>query len=152
MTKRPTSSRRAELPTRCTPSRRRSTRTGCAGLTRTSRPGSSAPACAASTSRTSLRASFRPLRYATALTGAITDFQGTPDDVADAVTARLERGSLLTEGATSFAIVLEETVLRYPSGDQAAMRDQLARFTEVMKLPRVSLAVIPFSAPRKMWP
>ncbi|BFV55410.1 hypothetical protein KCMC57_up05140 [Kitasatospora sp. CMC57] len=68
------------------------------------------------------------------------------------MTARLERGSLLTEGATSFAIVLEETVLRYPSGDQAAMRDQLARFTEVMKLPRVSLAVIPFSAPRKMWP
>ncbi|MGW2398860.1 helix-turn-helix domain-containing protein [Kitasatospora sp. NPDC001664] len=90
--------------------------------------------------------------YATALMGAFTDFQGTPNDVTDAVTARLERGKLLTEGTTRFAIVLEETVLRYPFGDRLAMLAQLARIVEVMKLPRVSLGIIPFAAPRKMWP
>ncbi|WP_441247710.1 DUF5753 domain-containing protein [Kitasatospora sp. McL0602] len=90
--------------------------------------------------------------YAMALMGTITDFQGTPNDVAEAVDSRLERGSLLTEGTTRFAIVIEETVLRYPIGDRDAMKTQLARIVEVMKLPHVSVGVIPFSAPRKMWP
>lgn len=90
--------------------------------------------------------------YARALMSTITDFQNTPDDVDAAVASRLQRGRYLREGNRTFALVMEEAVLRYPIGDKAAMEDQLRYLLQVMTLPRVSLGVIPFGAPRAMWP
>ncbi|MFE6055997.1 helix-turn-helix domain-containing protein [Kitasatospora sp. NPDC056446] len=90
--------------------------------------------------------------YARDLMTAITEFQGTPDDVSDAVKSRLARGRYLHEGNRTFALVLEETVLRYPFGDRDEMRDQLGYLMDVMALPRVSLGVIPFGTKRAMWP
>jgi transcriptional regulator with XRE-family HTH domain len=90
--------------------------------------------------------------YAHALMSSITEFQGTPDDVSDAVEARLSRGRYLRTGDRRFAVVLEETVLRYQLGDRAAMSDQLHYLLEIMSLPRVSLGIIPFGAKRLMWP
>lgn len=90
--------------------------------------------------------------YATALMRSITDFQGTPDDVADAVAARLERGRLLHEGNHRFVVVAEETVLRYRIGDPEAMVGQLMHLLAVMPLPSISLGIIPFSAQRRIWP
>lgn len=90
--------------------------------------------------------------YARALMATITEFQKTPNDVDDAVETRLRRGRFLHEGNRTFALVLEESVLRYPIGDKAAMADQLRHLLDVMALPRVSLGVIPLNAPRKMWP
>lgn len=90
--------------------------------------------------------------YATALMTAITRFQGTPDDVADAVEARVARGSLLHGGRQRFSIVLEEAVVRYRLGDGATMGGQLGRLLEVMTLPSVSVGIIPFAAERHMWP
>lgn len=90
--------------------------------------------------------------YARDLMTVITEFQGTPNDVSDAVESRLARGRYLREGSRTFALVLEEAVLRYPFGESAEMRDQLCYLLDVMALPRVSLGVIPFGTKRKMWP
>ncbi|WP_165984284.1 helix-turn-helix transcriptional regulator [Streptomyces sp. YIM 98790] len=95
---------------------------------------------------------FQTPAYATALLTAITRFQGTPDDVADAVAARLTRSRFLYEGGHRFGVLLEETVLRYRVGDTATMRGQLRHLHQVMALPSVSLGIIPFTAARTVWP
>ncbi|MQY14472.1 hypothetical protein SRB5_46390 [Streptomyces sp. RB5] len=95
---------------------------------------------------------FQTADYATALLRSITDFQGTPDDVADAVAARLARSRFLYEGGHRFVVLLEEWVLRARIGDPATMTHQLRHLLDVLPLPSVSLGVIPFSAPRVVWP
>lgn len=90
--------------------------------------------------------------YATGLLRAITAFQGTPDDVADAVTARLDRSRVIREGDHRFALLLEETVLHYRVCDDAAMREQLEHLLTVMRRPNVALGIIPKQARRTVWP
>ncbi|MFD3946116.1 helix-turn-helix domain-containing protein [Streptomyces sp. NPDC058579] len=90
--------------------------------------------------------------YATGLLRAITAFQGTPDDVADAVTARLDRSRVIREGDHRFALLLEETVLHYRVCDDEAMRDQLEHLLTVMRRPNVALGIIPKQARRTVWP
>lgn len=91
--------------------------------------------------------------YATALMSSITEFRETPDDVADAVAARMRRNSIVTDGGHRFALLLEETVLRYRIGGADVMREQLARLAAAAALPTVALGVIPFAAPeRPAWP
>jgi hypothetical protein len=92
--------------------------------------------------------------YATALLSSITEFRGTPDDVADAVTARMNRNRILASGNHRFALLLEETVLRYRIGGGGVMAGQLGHLLEaVAGLPAVALGVIPFTAPeRPAWP
>ncbi|PKV86387.1 helix-turn-helix transcriptional regulator [Streptomyces sp. TLI_146] len=90
--------------------------------------------------------------YATGLLRSITDFQGTPDDVADAVQARLDRSRVIQEGAHRFALLLEETVLYHCVSDDAAMAGQLGHLLSVMAQSNVSLGVIPFGARRAIWP
>jgi len=90
--------------------------------------------------------------YANALLSAITVFRGTPDDVDDAVAARMNRNRILTAGDHHFTIVLEESVLRYQVGNTEVMAGQLGHLLGLMSLPSVSLGVIPFSASqRPMW-
>ncbi|MEU8776524.1 helix-turn-helix transcriptional regulator [Streptomyces sp. NPDC048606] len=90
--------------------------------------------------------------YATALLTNITHFQGTPDDVTEAVAARVARSRFLYEGTHRYAVLLEEWVLRSRIGDAAAMVGQLRHLLTVMPLASVSLGVIPFSAERTVWP
>lgn len=91
--------------------------------------------------------------YARALLLAITAFRGTPDDVDDAVTSRMNRNLILGDGTRRFVFLVEETVLRYRIGGADAMALQLGRMLEAIELPGVSLGVIPSSAPeRPMWP
>ncbi|MFF3245049.1 helix-turn-helix domain-containing protein [Streptomyces sp. NPDC002870] len=90
--------------------------------------------------------------YATVLLRAIATFRGLPDDVAEAVSARMDRSRLVREGNRRFAIVMEETVLRYRIGDAGMMAGQLGSLLSVMDLPSVSLGVIPAGAERSMWP
>lgn len=92
-------------------------------------------------------------QYATALLSSITEFRGSPDDVAEAVTARMNRNRILGSGSHRFALLLEETVLRYRIGGADAMAAQLGRLAEAAALPSVALGVIPFTAPeRPAWP
>lgn len=90
--------------------------------------------------------------YACALLSTIAAFQGTPDDSATAAAARLERSRVLYESDHRFAFLLEETVLRYRIGDAETMAGQLGYLLTIMSLPNVSLGVIPFAAPRRIWP
>ncbi|MEU0006884.1 helix-turn-helix transcriptional regulator [Streptomyces sp. NPDC006314] len=91
--------------------------------------------------------------YAIGLLRSITAFQGTPDDVADAVQARVNRSRVVHEGDHRFALVLEEAVLYYRVSDEAAMAGQLRYLLEIMSRPNVSLGIIPFCAPRRpVWP
>ncbi|AZQ71892.1 XRE family transcriptional regulator [Streptomyces luteoverticillatus] len=90
--------------------------------------------------------------YATALLSAITEFRGTPNDVIDAVAARLARSRVIHQGNHRFGLLVEEEALRHRLGNAATMRGQLEYLLTVMSLPRVSLGVIPFTADRHMWP
>ncbi|MFH8749881.1 helix-turn-helix domain-containing protein [Streptomyces rimosus] len=90
--------------------------------------------------------------YAAALLGTIAAFRETPDDVSDALDARMRRNSVLREGDHRFAMVLEESVLRYRMGDAATMAAQLGHLLSAMALPSVSLGVIPFTVERTIWP
>ncbi|GHC70274.1 helix-turn-helix domain-containing protein [Streptomyces cinnamoneus] len=90
--------------------------------------------------------------YATALLSAITAFRGTPDDVTEAVAARLARSRVVEEGNHRFGLLVEEEVLRHRMGNAATMRGQLEYLLTIMSLPRVSFGVIPFTADRHMWP
>ncbi|MBT2676628.1 helix-turn-helix domain-containing protein [Streptomyces sp. ISL-14] len=95
---------------------------------------------------------FQTPAYATALMETITDFQGTPNDVSEAVAARVARSRFLYEGGHRFVVILEEWVLRSRVGDNETMREQLRHLLAVMPLASVSLGVIPSTAPRAMWP
>lgn len=90
--------------------------------------------------------------YATALLSTIAAFQGTPDDSPTAANSRIERSRVLHEGNHRFAFLAEEAVLRYRIGDNETMAGQLGYLLAVMALPNVSFGVIPFGAPRNMWP
>ncbi|MFJ8195120.1 helix-turn-helix domain-containing protein [Streptomyces sp. NPDC096094] len=90
--------------------------------------------------------------FATALMNQITRFQGTPDDVAEAVAARVARSRFLYEGGHRYVVILEESVLRYQTADPEAMRGQLRHLLAVMPLASVSLGIIPFTAQRTVWP
>lgn len=90
--------------------------------------------------------------YAQALLATIADFQGTPDDSSEAAASRVERSNVLHEGSHTFALLIEETVLRYRIGDADTMAGQLGYLLAVMALPNVSLGIIPFTAQRRVWP
>jgi transcriptional regulator with XRE-family HTH domain len=91
--------------------------------------------------------------YATALLSSITEFRGTPDDVAEAVAARMGRNRMFGSGSHRFALLVEETVLRYRIGGACVMAAQLRHLIEASALPGAALGVIPFNAPeRPAWP
>nr|WP_272918549.1 DUF5753 domain-containing protein [Nocardiopsis alba] len=90
--------------------------------------------------------------YARALFSSIITFDRTDDDAEAAAEARAKRSGILRRGEHHFAVVLEESVLRYRIGDHQTMAGQLGHLLSVMSLPRVSLGIIPFDSPRTVWP
>jgi Domain of unknown function (DUF5753) len=90
--------------------------------------------------------------YAAALLSAITNFQGTPDDVDEAVAARMRRNRIVHSPDHRLAVVVEESVLRYQLGTPEIMAAQLGHMLSIQAAPSVSLGVIPFSAAgRPLW-
>ncbi|MFF9409287.1 helix-turn-helix domain-containing protein [Streptomyces anandii] len=99
--------------------------------------------------------------YAAALLSSIADFRGTPDDVSDAVAARMRRdavaarmrrNAVLSNGARRFSFVLEESVLLYRLCTVETMAAQLGHLLGVMDLQNVAVGIVPFSAQRTVWP
>jgi len=91
--------------------------------------------------------------YAGVLLSVISAFHGTPDDVEDAVAARMSRNRIVWSGNHRFAAIVEEAVLRQQVGSGDVQAGQLAYLAEAAELPTVSLGVIPFSASgRPVWP
>jgi hypothetical protein len=94
---------------------------------------------------------FQTAEYARSLLKSITEFRDIPNDVDEAVTARLRRRRVLTTGGHTFAFIIEQCVLDYAIGSAEVMAGQLRHLLDVMTLPSVSFGVIPSSAPRPMW-
>jgi hypothetical protein len=63
------------------------------------------------------------------------DFLQTPNDLHDAVAARMERQRVLYQRGKRFAAVLEEQALRTWFGDEQTQAGQLDRLIAVMSLP-----------------
>jgi transcriptional regulator with XRE-family HTH domain len=90
--------------------------------------------------------------YATALLSSISTFRETPNDVEDAVAARMSRNHVLSSPGKRFAILIEESVLRYGVGDAEVMLAQLGHLMSVTTLTNVKLGIIPLTVlERPMW-
>ncbi|MFF3768526.1 Scr1 family TA system antitoxin-like transcriptional regulator [Streptomyces sp. NPDC001922] len=74
---------------------------------------------------------FQPPGFATALMEQITEFQGTPNDVTEAVAARITRSRFLYEGGHRYVVLMEESVLRYRTAAPDAIRGQLRHLLAV---------------------
>ena len=85
--------------------------------------------------------------YARGVLVTVIDFYGIPDDLDEGVAARIEAQQVLTQGDRRFLILLAEAALHTRVGDAAVMRGQLERLLEVMRMPRLSLGIVPQSAP-----
>ncbi|MFC1412650.1 DUF5753 domain-containing protein [Streptacidiphilus sp. N1-12] len=90
--------------------------------------------------------------YVRAIMARFADASRTPDDLEQAVAAKLERSGVIHSGNHRFVFLLEEAVLRYRLGDAEAMAGQLGHLLAVISLPRVSLGIIPFATERTIWP
>ncbi|MCX4756615.1 helix-turn-helix domain-containing protein [Kitasatospora purpeofusca] len=90
--------------------------------------------------------------YATGLLEAITEFRGIPNDVPEAVAARMARSHVLREGNHRFALLVEQGVLHHQMADSEGMAGQLGHLLAVISLPNVSLGVVPHAGRRKLWP
>jgi transcriptional regulator with XRE-family HTH domain len=94
---------------------------------------------------------FQTAGYATARMRRIVEFTGIPDDVDQAVQARMDRQRVVRHGERTFAVVLEEAALYARIGDTEMMAGQLGRLLTVSTWPQVSLGIIPRTIDRTMW-
>jgi transcriptional regulator with XRE-family HTH domain len=85
--------------------------------------------------------------YARGILSTVIDFHGVPDDIEDGVRARLEAQRVLSHGDRRFLLLISEAVLHTRVGGTEVMIGQLRRLLEAMRLPRVSLGVVPLGAP-----
>ncbi|GHE51194.1 transcriptional regulator [Streptomyces longispororuber] len=91
--------------------------------------------------------------YALGLLSSITEFREIPDDVVDAVAARLERSRILHEPGRRFVLLVEEAALRHQVCDADSMAAQLGHLLTAGTFSSVALGVIPMSSPeRAVWP
>ncbi|MGW6009205.1 helix-turn-helix domain-containing protein [Streptomyces sp. NPDC055210] len=75
-----------------------------------------------------------------------------PNDTEAAVAKRLERQQYLYQGERIFNVLLGEQALYTNFGGPEVMKGQLDRLMAVMRLPRLSLGIVPRSAPTLIWP
>jgi hypothetical protein len=94
---------------------------------------------------------FQTLAYARARMGRIITFSGIPNDLEQAVAARLNRQHVLHSGNHRFAVILEEWALRCRIGSVEMMAGQLGHLINVASFPSVSLGIIPANIDRTMW-
>lgn len=84
--------------------------------------------------------------YAEAILRHAVGFYRLPDDVDEAVAARIERQHLLYRGHRRFHILIAEQALHNTVGDDAVMAGQLDRLLTVLGLPRVRIGILPADA------
>ncbi|MFC6062829.1 helix-turn-helix domain-containing protein [Streptomyces ochraceiscleroticus] len=89
--------------------------------------------------------------YAENVFEQVSNFHETPADTQAAVAKRLERQKYLYEGNRIFNVLLGEQALYSNHGGSEVMRAQLDRLLAVLALPRLSLGIIPRSAPLALW-
>lgn len=90
--------------------------------------------------------------YAAATFEQVVDFFEIPNDTEAATAKRLERQQYLYQGDRIFNVLLAEQALYTNFGGPEVMKGQLDRLLAVMRLARLSLGIIPRSAPVHIWP
>jgi transcriptional regulator with XRE-family HTH domain len=91
--------------------------------------------------------------YTRAILTAISVRRRLPDDVDAAVAVRVERQQRLHDSAKTWAILVEESVLRTGVGGPQVMTGQLGHLIVCASLPNVSLGVVPAGPSRDpAWP
>jgi transcriptional regulator with XRE-family HTH domain len=91
---------------------------------------------------------FQTADYTAAMLSFWTRFLNAPNDLDEAVAARMERQRVLYQRGKRFAVVLEEQALRTWFGDAETQANQLDRLLTVMSLPNVALGIIPLMVER----
>ncbi|MFI6761639.1 helix-turn-helix domain-containing protein [Micromonospora sp. NPDC050417] len=91
---------------------------------------------------------FQTADYSAAMLSFWIDFLETPNDLDEAVAARMERQRVIYRRGKRFAVVLEEQALRTWFGDAETQAGQLDRLLAVMSLPNVSVGIIPLMTER----
>ncbi|AJC53951.1 helix-turn-helix transcriptional regulator [Streptomyces sp. 769] len=90
--------------------------------------------------------------YSADIFNQVISLYGTPDDADAAVAKRLERQQHLYAGDKVFNVLLAEQALHTNFGGPEVMKGQLDRLLAVMRLPRLSLGIIPRDARMHVWP
>jgi transcriptional regulator with XRE-family HTH domain len=91
---------------------------------------------------------FQTAEYSAAMLSFWIGFLDTPNDLEEAVAARMERQRVIYHGSKRFAVLLEEQALRTWFGTAETQAGQLDRLLAVMSLPTVSLGIIPMMTER----
>jgi len=87
--------------------------------------------------------------YMTAILAGVRAERGVEvDDIADALAERIGRQGYLLQRGRQFLFDIEEPVLWFRPYGPGIQREQLAHLLDVMKLPSVSLGIIPLRAGR----
>jgi hypothetical protein len=95
---------------------------------------------------------FQTAEYASAIIAHVIELDQIPNDLEEAVAARMERQHVLHTGDKRFLVVLEEQTLRTRVGDDATvMEGQLNRLLKIMSQHRISLGIIPSTGRRYTW-
>jgi transcriptional regulator with XRE-family HTH domain len=92
---------------------------------------------------------FQTAEYSAAILTYFIDFLDAPNDLDAALQARMERQKITYSGNRRFIVILEENALRARVGSLDTMAGQLDRLLATISLPRVSLGIIPQTAPRR---
>jgi len=91
---------------------------------------------------------FQTAEYSAAMLSFWIKFLGTPNDLEEAVAARMERQRVLYHGGKRFVALLEEQALRTWFGTAETQAGQLDRLLALISLPNVSLGIIPMMTER----
>jgi transcriptional regulator with XRE-family HTH domain len=91
---------------------------------------------------------FQTAEYSAAMLSFWIGFLGTPNDLEDAVAARMERQRVLYRGGKRFVVLLEEQALRTWFGTAEVQAGQLDRLLGLTSMHNVSLGIIPMMVAR----
>jgi transcriptional regulator with XRE-family HTH domain len=93
---------------------------------------------------------LQTVEYTTVLLETVRDRQRVrADDIAEAAAERMDRQHVLRQAGHRFVFVIEEAVLRYRVCDAETLRRQLQHLQKAMRLPSVSLGIIPLQGDRR---
>ncbi len=76
----------------------------------------------------------------------VIDFYRIPNDLDEAVTARMERQRILYQRGKRFHFLLGEQALYTTFGDDRVMIGQLDRLYSILGMPRITLGIVPRAA------
>lgn len=85
--------------------------------------------------------------YATGILRKVIDFHRIPDDLDEGVSKRMERQRILYQRDRLFHFVIAEQALYTSVGDDQTMIGQLDRLLAIQGMSRITLGIVPFTAP-----